>query len=115
MKREDVVNVDDAAHNDFVVNVKVHSGFVAQVSLHRPVEAFADLRQDSKPSLAISAIMVDVLAPITPGSDVVRGHQRIRDAAGGICPNSGWNMILKDLTPVAYPGGLGFGGIEEPG
>ena len=32
MKRDDVVNVDDAAHDDFVVNVKVHSGCVAAIS-----------------------------------------------------------------------------------
>ena len=35
--------------------------------------AVADLRQDSQPALAISVIMVDILAPITPGSDVLEG------------------------------------------
>ena len=53
------------------------------ISLHRPVEAFADLRQDSQPGLAISVIKVDVLASITPGSDVVEGISEFKTKRTG--------------------------------
>ena len=53
------------------------------IGMHRPVEAFADLRQDSQPGLAISVIKVDVLAPITPGSDVVKGISEFKTQRAG--------------------------------
>ena len=48
------------------------------IGLHRPVEAFADLRQDIQPGLAISVIKVDVLAPVTAGGDVVEGMSEFK-------------------------------------
>ena len=53
------------------------------MGLHRPVEAFADLRQDTQPGLAISVILVDILAPITPGSDVVEGISEFKTQRAG--------------------------------
>ena len=53
------------------------------MGLHRPVEAFAELRQDTQPSLAVSIIMVAVLAPITPGSDVVEGNSEFKTQRAG--------------------------------
>ena len=53
------------------------------MGLHRPVEAFADLRQDTQPSLAVSVIMVDVLVPIPPGSDVVEGISEFKTKRAG--------------------------------
>ena len=53
------------------------------MGLHRPVEAFAGLRQDTQPSLAIRVIMVDILAPITPGSDVVEGNSEFKTQRAG--------------------------------
>ena len=53
------------------------------MGLHRSVEAFADLRQDSQPGLAISVIKVDVLAPIAPGGDVVEGISEFKTKRAG--------------------------------
>jgi hypothetical protein len=53
------------------------------MGLHRPVEAVEDLRQDTQPGLAISAAMVGVLEPITPGSDVVEGISEFKTKRAG--------------------------------
>ncbi len=44
--------------------------------------------------------MVDILAPITPGGDVVEGISEFKTQRAGTCVNSSRDVILKDLTPV---------------
>ena len=53
------------------------------IGLHRPVEAFAYPRQDIQPGLASIIVMINVLAAISPGSDVVEGIREFKTQRAG--------------------------------
>ena len=42
------------------------------VGVHRPIEAFADLRQHDQPSILVSIVVVNILAPVTARGGVIK-------------------------------------------